>query len=192
MRGRGAIFLDRDGTLNRKAPEGQYIRTPAELVLLPGAALAVERINRAGVPVILITNQRWLSEPRANAGAYAAIERELTCLLAAEGAALDASYVCPHAKGVCECRKPAPGMLFQAARELGICLSESFMIGDAVTDVQAGLAAGARAILLGHDELRANSPEDTPYDRAPDVAYAIDWAITRLTGTSVCYESVVS
>ena len=191
MQGRGAIFLDRDGTLNKKAPEGQYIRTAAELVLLPGAAQAVQRINRVGVPVILITNQRWLSESRANIEAYTAVERELTRLLTAEGATLDASYVCPHAKGICECRKPAPGMLLQAAEELGIDLAKSFMVGDAATDVQAGLAAGTRVILLDGGEISVNMWEGVSYFRARDVGQAIDWAITRLTGVPVCYESVV-
>lgn len=196
MSGRGAIFLDRDGTLNRKAPEGEYIRTPGELELLPGAASAVRRINMAGIPVILVTNQRWLSDPSANIDAYSAVQRELIRLLAAEGASLDACYVCPHARGSCDCRKPAPGMLLRAARDLGIDLSVSVVIGDAATDVQAGLAVRATTVLIDPRAARGRSGtreagaggSAAAHFAAQDIRRAVKWAIGQCGQGSLCYE----
>lgn len=143
------VFLDRDGTINVKAPEGEYIRTPEELVLLPGAAKAVAALNAAGVRTILVTNQRWLSTPSADPARFAAVHRRLEELLADEGARLDAAYHCPHAADSCDCRKPLAGMLLRAAHEHGLDLSESVMIGDSESDVLAGRAAGAATIRLG-------------------------------------------
>jgi D-glycero-D-manno-heptose 1,7-bisphosphate phosphatase len=182
MPGRGgAIFLDRDGTLNLKAPEGEYIRHPAELTLLPGAASAVRRINAAGIPAILVTNQRWLSGPAADTTAYLAVARELARQLAVEGAALDACYVCPHAIGGCRCRKPEPGLLLRAAAELGISLADSVMIGDAPTDVQAGLAAGLATVLINPapPAAVAGNTGSVAHFTAVDIGQAVDWAIAR-------------
>jgi D-glycero-D-manno-heptose 1,7-bisphosphate phosphatase len=148
------VFLDRDGTLNVKAAEGEYITSPAELVLLPGAAKAVAALNAAGLRTVLVTNQRWLSEPSADPARFVAINDRLEQLLADEGARLDAAYYCPHAAGSCDCRKPLGGMLLRAAREHGLDLAESVMIGDSDTDVMAGRAAGTATVLLrsGGDE----------------------------------------
>lgn len=146
--GHEAVFFDRDGTLNWPALPGEYIRRSEELRLLPGAAEAVRRINEAGFPAILVTNQRWLSEPDADTSAYSLIESRLSSLLAAEGARLDASYTCPHATHECSCRKPLPGLLVRAADELGLSLTSSYFIGDSMTDMQAGAAAGVTTILI--------------------------------------------
>ncbi|HZC54137.1 MAG TPA: HAD-IIIA family hydrolase [Mycobacterium sp.] len=148
LRNARTVFLDRDGTINVKAAEGEYIRSPAELVLLPGAAKAVAALNAAGVRTVLDTNQRWLSEPSADPAHFAAIQNRLQQLLAAEGARLDATYHCPHATDSCDCRKPLGGMLFRAAQEHGFDLAESVMIGDTDADVMAGRAAGAATVLL--------------------------------------------
>ncbi|MGE2816593.1 D-glycero-alpha-D-manno-heptose-1,7-bisphosphate 7-phosphatase [Mycobacterium heidelbergense] len=142
------VFLDRDGTINVKAAEGEYIRSPAELVLLPGAAKALAALNAAGIRTVLVTNQRWLSEPSADPACFAATQDRLQELLAEEGARLDAAYHCPHAADSCDCRKPLGGMLFRAAREHDLDLAESVMIGDSDADVMAGRAAGAATVLL--------------------------------------------
>lgn len=142
------VFLDRDGTINVKAAEGEYIRTPEELVLLPGAAAALATLNAAGLRTVLVTNQRWLSEKAAGPAHFALIQRRLDELLAREGARLDAAYHCPHAANSCECRKPLGGMLVRAAREHGFGLAESVMVGDSDIDMMAGRAAGAATILL--------------------------------------------
>lgn len=142
------VFLDRDGTINVKAPEGAYIRRPSDLVLVPGAASAVARLNRAGVRVVLVTNQRWMSFSGAAVTDFTATQAQLATLLAEEGARLDAVYWCPHAKRACQCRKPAPGMLLRAALELSLDLARSTIVGDSVSDLAAGRAVGASAILI--------------------------------------------
>jgi D-glycero-D-manno-heptose 1,7-bisphosphate phosphatase len=148
LRGCRAVFLDRDGTVNVKAPGGQYVTSPTGLSLITGAAAAISRLNAAGLRVILVTNQRWLSGPARDLTGYAQVHSRLEELLAAEGAHLDAAYCCPHAKGSCNCRKPSPGMLQRAAEQHQIELSSAVMIGDNETDVAAGRAAGTTTILL--------------------------------------------
>jgi D-glycero-D-manno-heptose 1,7-bisphosphate phosphatase len=142
------VFLDRDGTINVKRPEGEYVTSPDELVLLPGAARAVARLNVAGIQTVLVTNQSWLARRAENPARYAAVHARLTQLLAAEGARLDAAYHCPHAPATCECRKPLPGMLRRAAREHRIELDKAIMIGDRDSDLMAGRAVGTSTILL--------------------------------------------
>ena len=148
MRSVSTVFLDRDGTINVKPADGDYVTTPNDLVLLPGAARAVAELNAAGLTTILITNQRWLSGPTGDLARYAAVHAQLEWLLAAEGAWLDAAYHCPHAAASCDCRKPAPGMLVRAATEGGLDLSRAVTIGDSDTDILAGRAAGTATVLL--------------------------------------------
>ncbi|SPM35257.1 Histidinol phosphatase or a related phosphatase [Mycobacterium rhizamassiliense] len=164
------VFLDRDGTINVKAAEGEYIRAPQDLVMLPGAAKAVAALNAAGVRTILVTNQRWLSTPSADPARFAAVQQRLDELLADEGAHLDAAYHCPHAVDSCDCRKPLAGMLFRAAQEHGLDLSESVMIGDSESDVLAGRAAGAATILLRTGAAPAAAGADVVVD---DLAAAV-------------------
>lgn len=142
------VFLDRDGTVNVKAAEGEYIRSPADLVLLPGAATALAALNAAGLRTVLVTNQRWLSEPDSDPAHFAAVQQRLRELLADAGARIDAAYHCPHAANSCDCRKPGTGMLLRAAAEHDVDLTESVMIGDTETDMRAGRAAGTATILL--------------------------------------------
>jgi D-glycero-D-manno-heptose 1,7-bisphosphate phosphatase len=152
------VFLDRDGTINVKAAVGHYIRSPADLVLLPGAGKAVAALNAAGLRTILVTNQRWLSEGSADPGCYAAIHGRLEEELAREGAWLDAAYHCPHTAGVCGCRKPGAAMLLRAAREHSFNLTEAVMIGDSDADLIAGRSAGTATILLrAHGRSTANA-----------------------------------
>lgn len=144
------VFLDRDGTVNVKAAEGDYVRRPEDMALLPGAALAVRRFNEAGVQTVVVTNQRGVSLGLMSASDLARVHDRLAALLAAEaGAHLDAIYACIHAAGTCDCRKPAPGLLLMAARaDPRIALSTSVMIGDAESDVEAGRRAGVGTIRL--------------------------------------------
>jgi D-glycero-D-manno-heptose 1,7-bisphosphate phosphatase len=169
------VFLDRDGTLNRKAPEGAYVDRPAGLVLLPGAGPAVARLNRAGLRTVLVTNQRWLSRAGASSADYRATHARMITLLAREGARLDAAYHCPHERDTCDCRKPAPGLLRRAARELGFDLDTSVIIGDAVSDLDAGRAAGAGTILIA----TAGTTHPRADLVAPDLAAAVDLLLSR-------------
>lgn len=138
-----AVFLDRDGTLNRLPAAGDYIRTPDQVELLRGAAHAVGMLRRAGYLCVVASNQRGVALGLMTHEDLGAVDARLRALLGG----LDASYYCTHAIGEeCDCRKPEPGLLLRAAAELDIDLSESWMIGDAVTDLDAGAAAGCRTL----------------------------------------------
>lgn len=172
------MFLDRDGTLNRKAPDGEYIRAAEDLELLPGAGTAVRRVNSSDMLAILITNQRWISADPANKTAYEAVDMQLHHSLAAHDAWLDAAYMCPHPLNRCLCRKPQPGMLLRAKDEWNIDLRESFVVGDSISDVQAGIAVGATAVLIGH------SMDDTESSGAAFQATAIEEALNWVLSQS--------
>jgi D-glycero-D-manno-heptose 1,7-bisphosphate phosphatase len=149
----GVAFLDRDGTINQKVEPGRYVTGPDELRLLDGAATAIRRLNDAGATVIVVTNQRGIALGRMTEGDLKAVHARLESLLETEaGARLDAILHCPHERGSCDCRKPAPGLLLQARRRWPwIELGASVMIGDSVADVVAGQAVGAQTMLLGDD-----------------------------------------
>ena len=139
---RPAAFLDRDGTINEKAPEGDYITTPDRLTLLPGAAHAIRRLNDAGALVIVVTNQRGIALGRMTEADLIDVHAQLRSLLEKQaGARLDAIFHCPHDAGACHCRKPAPGLIYQArAWRPEIDLARSIIIGDSRTDSAAGRA----------------------------------------------------
>jgi D-glycero-D-manno-heptose 1,7-bisphosphate phosphatase len=172
-----AAFLDRDGTINVKAPEGEYVEDPSQLRLLRDSAAAIARLNAAGIPTIVVTNQRGIALGRMTEDDLAAVHRRLDELLAEEGARVDAYYHCPHDKGVCDCRKPGTALLERAAAEHGIDLARSVVIGDSESDVEAGRRVGARTVLLGRDAatlrdavealLRA-APADPHHSAPPD------------------------
>lgn len=145
----GWVFLDRDGTLNVKAPDGEYVERPQDLRLLPGAAEGVRALNRAGVWTGVVTNQRGVALGRMSAEDLAAVNERLIELLARDGAVLDAIYSCTHASGECECRKPRPGMLLQAqAEHPALDFARAAIVGDSLSDIQAGRAVGVRTVLI--------------------------------------------
>lgn len=149
----GAAFLDRDGTINCKAPEGDYVKRPEEVSLLPSAAEAIRRLNDAGIPVIVVTNQRGIALGRMTEHDLREVHAELAAQLeAAAGARIEAFLHCPHDDGECDCRKPATGMFRQAlGRFPSIDAAQSVMIGDSESDVEAGRAMRMRTVRLGVD-----------------------------------------
>jgi len=153
LRHPGVAFLDRDGTINEKAPQGEYITDPAEVRLLPGAAAAIRRLNDAGVTVIVITNQRGIALGRMSESDLEAVHTELRAQLGrTAGARTDAFFFCPHDEAECDCRKPGTG-LFRQARDRfpWIDYAHSVTIGDSWRDVEAGEALGMRTLRLGAD-----------------------------------------
>lgn len=157
------VFLDRDGTINEKPPDGEYVLGPDDLRLLPGAADAIRTLNDTGIRVVVLTNQRCVAKGLVSVDQLDSVHRTLETLLAEAGAHIDALYVCPHEEGACDCRKPRPGLFYAAkSADPGIDLSRSVMIGDSVSDAQAAAAAGVRCILLGQrDDLpNTDSPSD--------------------------------
>ena len=153
---RRALFLDRDGTVIRNRP---YLDTPSGVRLLPNAVRGLKAWIRAGYLPIVVTNQSGIARGLFTRRRLDEIHRRLIALLRDRGVELAGIYVCPHhpegkisryAKN-CGCRKPKPGLLRRAARERRIDLRASVTVGDSVTDVAAGRAAGTRTILLGVD-----------------------------------------
>lgn len=157
-----AFFLDRDGVIN---VEVNYLHTPEETVLNEGTAEAIRKINEAGYLAIVVSNQAGIAYGMYGMDDVKKVENKIRELLAP--AKIDAFYYCPHhpEKGVipeytidCSCRKPKPGMLLQSAADFDVDLSQSFMIGDRLSDIHAGDAAGVKASVMvltghGHKEL---------------------------------------
>ena len=141
-RGAPALFLDRDGTL---IEDHGYLADPAGVRLLPAVVAALRRFRDAGYALVLVTNQSGIGRGFYGWDDYEAVAGRLRELLAEEGLAFDAELACAHAPGEgegCTWRKPAPGMLAEAARQLGLDLSRSLLVGDKLSDIEAAAAAG--------------------------------------------------
>ena len=156
-----AIFLDRDGTINKYVG---FLRNIQDFELLPDVPAAIRAINASGYLAIIITNQPVIARGEVTVSELKEIHNKMETLLGVEGAYIDAIYYCPHHpdKGYageiqslkidCDCRKPKPGLLIQASREYNIDLTHSWMIGDSKNDILAGKAAGCKTVLIGHDQ----------------------------------------
>lgn len=155
-----AVFLDRDGTINRYVG---FLRHTDEFELMPDAAEAIRRINQSGYLVVVVTNQPVIARGEVTFSGLHEIHCKMETLLGEQGAYVDAVYFCPHhpdrgfpgevpeLKIRCECRKPEPGMLIAAAKDFNIDLSRSWIVGDGDNDINAGIAAGCKAIKLNEE-----------------------------------------
>lgn len=145
-----AVFLDRDGVINRKPPEGKYVTRWEDMVILPGVPEAIALLTQAGYCVLAVSNQRCVAKGLLAARDLESIHKRLCRELEAKGAHITKIYYCPHDNNPpCNCRKPAPGLIFRAASENGIELKDSWMVGDSEVDIQAGQSAGCRTIRIG-------------------------------------------
>lgn len=147
---RGAL-LDRDGTINRKAAEGDYVKSRQEFEFLPGAVDAIVRLGAAGFAVVVITNQRGIALARMTEDELEEIHAYMCAEVARSGGSIAAVYHCPHDIGVCRCRKPGVELLERAERELGLVLTSSVVVGDAIADIEAGVEKGCRTVLIDPD-----------------------------------------
>lgn len=166
-----AVFLDRDGVINRDSPD--YIKTPEEFVFIPGSLEAIVRITRAKIPVILITNQSVIGRGMVTPEGLKAIFRKLTDAVEAAGGRIADIFFCPHHPDEgCDCRKPLPGLLHQARDKYGFDLSRTVMIGDSVKDIEAARAAGCgRAFLVLTGNGKAAMTRLTASGCPPDAVY---------------------
>jgi D-glycero-D-manno-heptose 1,7-bisphosphate phosphatase len=149
---KAGLFLDRDGVVNE---EDGHLADPARVVLVPGAARAIATMNALGVPVIVVTNQGGRALGLISDRELVRVTERLHELLGAEGARLDAVYICPHhpraprpSDRTCRCRKPDVGLLQRAARDHELALHRSVVVGDRWTDLQAARVVGAAAVLV--------------------------------------------
>ena len=144
---RSAIFLDRDGVIIENRSE--YVRSWEAVAFIPGALAALAEIARSAYAIVIVTNQAGVGKGVISLAEAEAINERIQTEIERVGGRVDGFYLCPHTESDgCECRKPKPGMLLAAAHDLNLDLSQAWMIGDAVTDLQAGAAAGARPLLV--------------------------------------------
>jgi len=185
MTARPAAFLDRDGTIIRDAA---YVRDPADVELLPGAAAAIRRLNDADIAVIVVTNQSGIARGLLNRDDYDRVRRRIDALLGADGdgARIDATYMCPHfpeISGPCECRKPGLALYREAIAEQRLDATLSLFVGDRWRDIAPAGALGGRPILLDvsttPDEDRDRA-RDAHIPTAPSLAAAVDEFIGAL------------
>ncbi len=177
-----AVFMDRDGTLNEDV---NYLSRMDQLRIYPQTFEAIRLINAAGLKAIVVTNQSGIARGYFTEDFVRTVHDRINELLEADGARIDGFYVCPHhpvyGNGIykqhCNCRKPEPGLLLQAAAEMNIDLARSYMIGDMLKDVEAGKRAGAKGILVrtgyGANIVRT----DMPVYIAEDILDAVRWVL---------------
>jgi D-glycero-D-manno-heptose 1,7-bisphosphate phosphatase len=188
-----AVFLDRDGVL---IEDVDLLTDMAQARILPGVPQALAKLSAAGFDLVVVSNQTVVARGLASEADVAAVNREIARRVAALGGPLlETFYICPHHPRAtlpqyrveCDCRKPRPGMLLAAARERGIDLRRSWMIGDRPTDIAAGLNAGTRAILVetGHHDaplivtLEPLDPALKPERACRDLPEAAEWILAQ-------------
>jgi len=182
---RAAAFLDRDGTI---IDDVHYIASPELVVLRRGAAGAISRLNRAGMPVIIVTNQSGIARGLFSREDYERVDSRMAELLAQERARIDATYLCPHHPefgGTCECRKPGTLLFHRAAKEHHLDLARSIYIGDRWRDVAPGITLGGRPLLIVDDTTRAEERERAAHagvEMVTSLADAVDRVLAPPAG----------
>lgn len=173
-----AVFLDRDGTINH---DSGYVSDPTRVVLLPTVGAAIRRLNERNIPVIVVTNQSGIARGLFTEAQYEQVRARLDDLLAATGASITATYMCPHHPdftGPCECRKPGTLLFRRAAEEHGLDLAKSFYVGDRIRDLAPSRVLGGTGILVKTEETR---PEDIEHAyREYAFAHTLDEAVDRI------------
>lgn len=183
---KSAVFLDRDGTI---IEDVAYLRDPAAVRLLPGAAAAITRLNDRGLLAIVVTNQSGIARGLLSRHEYHLTEQRVDQLLAAESARLDGHYFCPHLPeltGPCDCRKPGVLLYSQAAEQFGVDLGASWWVGDRLRDVLPAEAFGGRGILVhgAVGETEAQDDGSRRFAQAKDLGQAVEMILKELPASS--------
>lgn len=167
----GAVFLDRDGVINRRIQEG-YVTRLSEFEFLPDAIPGIRALAKSARPIIVVSNQAGVSKGLIPLRALEQITEWFVEQIVAGGGRIDAVYYCPHLPtDDCQCRKPRPGLFLQAANDFGVDLQQSFMIGDTISDAEAAVNAGVRALLVERELVPAERPA-SPYEVLTDLRAA--------------------
>jgi len=178
------IFLDRDGVINENRSD--YVKSWQEFRFLAGSREAIAKLSQAGHRIIVCTNQASIARGYVTIETVEDIHRRMSAAIAELGGVIEQVYYCPHGKDEqCACRKPRPGMLLRAHDELGVDLNDAIFVGDSITDVRAGIAAGAKAILvlsgLGVDQFRNHHHEaEGPFRIMLNLRHATDYILQGL------------
>jgi histidinol-phosphate phosphatase family protein len=179
-----AVFLDRDGVINRKAPEGDYVTSWSRFEFLPGALAGLRLLAASPLAIIVATNQRGIALGQMTAQDLDDIHRHMGEAIAEAGGRIDAVYHCPHEVG-CHCRKPEVGMFEDAARDLGLRLADTAVVGDSHTDMVAAKRIGAVRVLIGNtDTAMTTDAGDVDY-AAVDLAAAARWLLGAASEAAV-------
>jgi D-glycero-D-manno-heptose 1,7-bisphosphate phosphatase len=175
------VFLDRDGVINRKPPEGAYVTRWSEFHILPGVEDAISALNRAGYLVIVVSNQRGIALGHSTAADVEALHARLQQLLAAREAHIDAFYFCPHDKNGCGCRKPKTGLFEQAFRDFpAASRANSIVIGDSLSDIEAAENLGVPSIFVDGDPATQKPGAPAAIQRASRVCHSLPEAVALL------------
>ncbi|MFN8472636.1 MAG: HAD-IIIA family hydrolase [Anaerolineae bacterium] len=175
------VFLDRDGVINENRPD--HVKSWDEFVFIPGVLASLSRLRADGWQVIVVTNQAIIHRHIVLQIVVEDINGRMTETVETAGGAIDAVLYCPHDSDEgCDCRKPKPGLLFQAARLFNLCLSECYLVGDGFSDIAAGQAAGCTTVLVqtGRGQQQLASPlalAFTHYHVTRDLPTAVNWLI---------------
>lgn len=178
-----ALFLDRDGVINLNRSD--HVKTWDQFIFVAGALSALRRLRLAGIPIVVVTNQAVIGRGMVEREVVEDIHQRLRRAVEwAGGQVLDILY-CPHApEDNCDCRKPQPGLLIEAARRYGFDLSRCALVGDAVSDIQAGQSVGCATVMVrtgrGMEQLLKTAATSLNYFHlAADLSDAVDWLLTR-------------
>jgi len=179
-----AVFLDRDGVINVNRDD--YVKSWTEFRFLPGALDALSRLAASPAKVIIITNQSAVGRGLLSLDELKQIHATMTEVIQTRGGRIDHVFYCPHhpAEG-CDCRKPKPGLLIQAADRLNLDLGRSYFVGDSISDIEAGLTAGCQPLLVltgrGMHAKRALTDHlSSQCEVLPDLPVAVDWILQRI------------
>jgi D-glycero-D-manno-heptose 1,7-bisphosphate phosphatase len=143
------VFLDRDGVINRKLPHGRFVCRWDEFEILPGVPRAIRLLNQNRVTTIVVTNQRGISLGLYSEKDLSELHKKMACALKRQGASLNAIYYCPHAAGVCDCRKPGVALFRQALRDFPSADAlRSVLVGDSLGDLEAAQQLGCKKVLI--------------------------------------------
>jgi D-glycero-D-manno-heptose 1,7-bisphosphate phosphatase len=193
VHGRRAVFLDRDGTV---IDENGYVNHIDRVRYLPRSAAAIRKLNESGILALLVTNQSGVARRIFDRALVERVHAGIQAWLADAGARIDAYYFCPHHpegadpeyRMVCDCRKPKPGMIERAAREHGVDLARSYMVGDTLSDIEAAERAGVKGVLVrsgygrGEVAYRLAWKGPKPLHVAEDLLDAVEWILEREEG----------
>jgi len=188
--GKPAVFLDRDGTINEQMG---YINHTCRFKLLPGAAAAIKKLNDAGIPVVVVSNQSGLARGYFPAELLTAVNDKMNKELAETGAHVDGIYYCPHHpeaederfRATCDCRKPKPGLVLQASEEMGLDPEQSYLVGDRWSDIKTAANCGATSILVrtgygrGDEQYIGPQQEIQPDFKVDDLLEAVTLILDR-------------
>ncbi len=183
------IFIDRDGVINENRSD--YVKSWDEFRFLPGSREAIASLTKAGHRIVVCTNQAGVAQGLISIDAIEDIHYRMQAAIREMGGMIEKVYACTHSKTAdCDCRKPRPGMLLRASRELNLDMSDAVFIGDSITDMQAGSAAGVRTMLvltgLGMEHYRLHYQHtDRPLHIAQNLKHAVDIILQGLHLSSV-------